>query len=296
VSFSLQGVAAVVFASAVLCAATPAGAARDPSAGRFEVLQAAFHPLSSLDTTRQPLGLRCVLLELEANATSPEGVEARAAAEALLNETTRQTLVFAEFPPGHSRFLDYYRATLVPTAIFDGTVRDFGGDGQTLTHYQAAFDATAGEPARASINVSSSTVISTGHLDYEVFAPDDLGAYTASVRAVLVEDPVASSGAGGDLHFVVRAYLAGDRVALTGNASQSGRFNFTLDPSWVEGRLSAIVFVQVDRTPPGELQGPTTTFDLLGAVIVPLAALVTGVALALMVARYIAAERRSRLR
>jgi hypothetical protein len=288
--------AAVLVAATVLCLASTAGADSGQAAQRFEVLQAAFHPLTSFDTTRQPLGLRCVLLELEANATSPEGVEARSAAETLLNSTTRQTLVFAEFPPEHSRFKDYYRATLLPTAIFDGTVRDFGGDAQTLPHYQAALQARAGEPARASINVSSATVISTGHLDYEVFSPDDLTGYTVSVRALLVEDPVASAEAGGDLPFVVREYLPGDRVALTGNASQSGRFNFTLDASWVQTRLFAILFVQVDTPAAGQLPAPYTPFDLLGAVIVPLAALVTGVALALMVARYVAAEREARLR
>ena len=263
---------------------------------RFEVLQAVFHPVSAAGWTRQGFDERCVLVEQHALGADAPTAEARAATEALLNNTTRRQLAYAEFGANDTRFEFYYRSTSVPTAIFDGTARVSGGGPQALPHAEVAYEEAARKAPLASINVSSATVISTGHLDYEVFVPSNMSSYTVSVRAVIVEDLAPSAAAGRDLRFLVRHYLPGDRVGLVGNASVSGRLNFTLESSWVQGRLAAIVFVQVDTPPPGPFPPQMPRVDALGQLVVPLAVIATGSVFALMVARSIRGARKAKLR
>jgi hypothetical protein len=282
---------------ALLLLAVPLSAAAEPPAAeRFEVLQALFHPLASPGWTRQGLDERCVLMEQRAEGGSPPEAEARAAADALLGNTTRRQLCYAEFGHNESRFPEYYRSTTVPSAVFDGTARVSGGGPQALLHAQAAYDEAERVAPRASLNVSSGSVITAAHVDYEVFAPEAFAGYTVAVRALIVEDLVDSAEAGRELRYLVRLYLPGDRVELGGNASIAGRLNFSLAPSWVEGRLAAVVFVQIDTPPPSPPIFPSTSFDLVGALLVPAAVLATGAAMALLVARAVRRERRAKLR
>jgi hypothetical protein len=286
---------AVLFGGTLFLSAV-APAAQAASADRFEVLQAVFHPLEAPGSTHQGLTERCVLVEQHATGGSVAESDARGAADALLNNTTRRQLVYAEFGATETRFADYYQSTFIPTAIFDGGGWVAGGGPQALPHAQAAYDEASREVPRASINVSSTIVITGGHLDFEVFVPSDFTGYTGAVRALIVEDRVSSSEANRELRYLVRESLGGGHLAFTGNDTEAGRYNFTLDSSWVQSRLAAIVFVQIDAPPPGQLGGPPPARDLFGAVVVPIAVLVTGATMALIVARYVTAERKARLR
>ena len=282
--------------AALLVVGALAPTAQAAGANRFEVLQAVFHPLEAPGWTRQGLTERCVLAEQHATGGTVAEADGRLATDALLNNTTRRQFVYAEFAENQSRFADYYQSTFIPTAIFDGRGWVAGGGPQALLHAQAAYDEASRELPRASINVSSSMVITAGHLDYEVFVPPDLTGYTGSVRALIVEDRVASAEAQRELRFVVREMLGGGHLAFSGNLTQAGRLNFTLDSTWVLSRLAAIVFVQVDTPPAGQLPGPPPPRDLFGVVVVPIAVLVTGATMAVIFVRYVTAERKARLR
>ncbi len=286
----------VGLATALLVVGALAPTAQAAAANRFEVLQAVFHPLEAPGWTRQGLTERCVLAEQHATGGSGPEADARLAADALLNNTTRRQFAYAEFSANESRFADYYQSTFIPTAIFDGRGWVAGGGPQALLHAQAAYDEASRELPRASINVSSSMVITAGHLDYEVFVPPDLTGYTGYVRAVIVEDHVASADAQRELRYLVREILGGGHLAFSGNLTEAGRLNFTLDSTWVLSRLAAIVFVQVDAPPSGQLQGPLPARDLFRVVVVPIAVLLTGAAMAVIFARYVRAERKARLR
>ncbi len=276
-----------------VCTAAPYGNAAAPP-DRFEVLQAAFHPLSSTEATRQGLDERCVLLEQLVGGESAANADARAAADALVNNSSRSALAYAEFAAPHTRFKEYYRTELAPTAYFDGLGLVSGGGPQARAQFQTALDEAARVLPGASINLSTVVVVSTGHIDYEVFSPLNLQGFTVSVRGLIVEDPVSSAEAGGDVRFVVRQYLAGDRLDLTGDSSRGGRLNFSLEPGWVQSRLAAIVFVQVDAPPAGRLPQESGSNNFFAEVLVPLAALAAAGALALIFARTLAAQRRSR--
>lgn len=284
--------AALVLAGAV----TPAAFALPATRDRFEVLQSAVFAFGALSPTKQGLGSRCVLLEHHLGTDGPLNADASAAALALLNETPRDALAYGEFAAPHTRFTQYYQSLIVPVARFDGILAEFGGGPQTLQHFAASYNATRARGADASINLSGALVIDRGFLDYEVFSPLDLTGFAVTLRALIVEDHVPLPQGGGEHRYFVREYLSGIRLALGGNASFSGRIDFVADPSWVESRLSAIAFVQVDAPPPGERPQESPRFDFLTAVAVPLAVLATGATMAIMVVRYVSAERRSRLR
>jgi hypothetical protein len=282
--------------AALLLAGALAPSANAAPPERFEVLQSVVHPLDTLGWTRQGLTERCVLVEQHVTAGTAPEADARAAVDALLDNTTRRQLAYAEYGGSESRFADYYRSTFTPTAIFDGLGWVAGGGPQGLLHAQAAYDEASRVLPQASINVSSSTVITTGHLDFEVFVPADLTGYTGAVRAVLVEDNVTSAEAGRPLRYLVRESLGGGAFAFEGNATLEGRLNFTLDPSWVVSRLYAVMFVQIDAPPAHPLGTPPPSYDLVGAILVPIAVLVTGATMAVIFVRYVTAERKARLR
>lgn len=287
---------AVVAVAVLLLAGAPSAGASPQDPARFEILQAAYHPLNALAPTGQNLSERCVLLEQYAGLGGPQNANARAASDALVNNTTRRALAFAEYHPTHTRFVDYYRASFVPTGIFDGTQWEFGGGQQTLVHYEAGYELARQAPAGASINVTGGVAISNGYIDFDVFSPFNLSAQFVSVRALIVEDPVVSPQDGRELRYVVRQYVVGQRIELLGDSSHTGRFEFTVDPSWVESRLAAVVFVQVDGPRGFEIPAPSAPVDLLGALLVPLAVLVTGSVMAVILVRFVSAERRARLR
>lgn len=284
--------AGLVFWAALL----PAASGEGPSRDRFEVLQAAVFDFGAPSATHQGLDNRVVLFEHHLGAEGPLNENASGAARAFLSETPPGTVAYAGFLAPHARFTQYYGSEIVPVARFDGLFAEFGGSPQTLGHFRSSFNASRARPADASINLSGALVIDRGFLDYEVFSPVDFTGFSVSLRALLVEDPVASPRGGADQRFLVREYLSGVRLALPGNASFSGRINFSADPAWVESRLSAIAFVQVDAPPPVLRPPRAAPFDFLTAVVVPLAVLTTGATMAVMVLRYVSAERRSRLR
>lgn len=292
---SALAVGAAAAALALIVSGLPVAGATT-AAARAEVLQTVFHPITSAGWTHQDFSVRCVLVEQRVDGSDATAQDARAAVDSLLNSTTRRELAYAEFGAGDTRFHDYYQLTLNPTALFDGLGIVAGGGPQAQVHAQAAFDEAARRLPRASINVSSSTAVTTGVLNYEVFAPLDLTGYSVSIKAMLVEDLVYSADAGRELRYFVRQYLAGDRLELHGNTTATGILEFGVDASWVASRLAAVVFVQVDAIPAVPLPAPPERADLFAAVVVPLAALATGATLAVMFARYISAERRARLR
>ena len=287
-----------VLASGLFLASTlPPGVSAEPAArDRFEVLQAAVFGFGAPSATHQGLDNRTVLFEHHVGTGGPLNENASQAAIALLNETPPGTVAYAQFLAPHARFTQYYGSEIVPVARFDGLFAEFGGGPQTLGHLRSSYSASRARAPDASINLSGALVIDRGFLDYEVFSPLDLTGSAVTLRVLLVEDPAAPPPGGGERRFLVREYLSGVRLALEGNASFSGRINFTADPSWVESRLFAIAFVQVDSPPPVERAPRAAPLDFLTAVIAPLAVLATGATMAVMVLRFVSAERRSRLR
>jgi hypothetical protein len=285
--------AAVAIAAAIVAASFCAGG---ESAARAEVLQAVFHPLASNETTRQGFTERCVLLEQRAEGGGAAVSNARAAADGLLNETTRRELAYAEYGAQETRLSGYYQATSHPAAVFDGLLWVAGGGGQSAVQFEDAYLEAARRAPRASINASSSIVVTNGWVHYEVFVPEDFTAYRATVRGVIVEDAVESPEDGRPLRYLARQYLAGDRLELVGNTSASGLLEFHIEAGWVYGRLAAVLFVQVDAIPPGQLPGPAGGGDSFAALVAPLAGAATLAALAAIVLRFAARERRSRPR
>lgn len=274
-------------------ALAPAASGQSPPRDRFEVLQAAVYGFSQPSATHQGLGNRTVLIEHHLGTGGPLNENASGAAISFLNETPSTGLAYAEFPAPHARFTQYYQSQIVPVALFDGIVAEFGAGAQTLEHFRASYRASRARPPDASINLSGGLVIDHGFLDYEVFAPIDLTGFAVTLRFLLVEEHVPLAQGVGEHRFLVREYLSGVRLSLTGNASFSGRANFSADPSWVESRLFAIAFVQVDAPPAVPRLPESPRVDLLSAVAVPIAVLATGAAMAFMILRYVSAERRS---
>ncbi len=282
----------LVLAGALLSPASADPAARE----RFEVLQTAVFAFGAPSPTHQGLDNRTVLFEHNLGTGGPLNDNASVAAAALLNETPLGSLAYADFPAPHSRFTDYYQSQIVPVARFDGIFAEFGGGPQTLAHFRSSYNASRARPADVSINLSGGIVIDHGFLDYQVFAPVDLRDFSVTLRALIVEDHVPAARGVGEYRFLVRVSLSGARLALTGNASFSDRILFSADPSWVESRLSAIAFVQVDAPPAVPRPPESPPFDFLTGAVVPLAVLFTGATMAIMISRSISAERRSRLR
>lgn len=276
-----------------LCA-FPLGESSPAAPSRFEVLQTVFHPFNASAPSHQNLSTRCVLFENFVNDSNAGAAFSRAAAYALLNNTSRGELAYAELDPSSSRFTDYYRGSLVPEAVFDGTGQEYGGTPQSLQQFEGEAGAKSAVAPGVALSAGGAIVLSAGHIDFTVDSPLTLAGYLVTVRAFLVEDHVPLGS--GEARFLVRAYLVGQRLNFSAPASFEGRINFTKDAPWVESQLAAIVFVQVDAPPPIDRSPGAPAFDLLGAVVVPLAVLATGATLAYIVARYVRAERRARLR
>lgn len=297
-------VVSFVLGSSVLTAGAVQG---DPV--RFEILQAAYFGFSQTGPTNQSLTQRAVLLETFVGSGGGADGFAREAAYGLVNNSTRGELLLAEHhlaigpsadalgtAYGNDRFGNYYRGQLVPTAIFDGLYKEYGGGTQVAQNYRAGFDAARARAPGASINLSGAVVLDTGFLDFEVFSPLNTSLHRVVLRGVLVEDRVPATAGGDEMRYVVRAGLSGAPLDLTGDATVSGRINFTVATTWIESRLAAIVSVQSDGPKTGsELPGDATG-DFASAILAPLAVLVTGIVMAIIIVRYVSAERRAKLR
>ena len=288
--------------------AGPAAATPDAPV-RFEVLQAAYYSFAQGGPTNQSMAMRCALLELFAGESGEGNSTALNASDELLGNTTRQSMAFIRYAPNDtvptgnaggvadaSRFHYYYGLSLVPTAIFDGTALDFAPGSQTSQHYRDLYNASSKVPAGASINATGNLVITSGVLRFEVFSPINLTGRHAFLRAALVEDNVSAGSGGRVLHHVLREFLGGFSIAGEANSTVIGQFNFHTSTDWVESQLGAVLFLQSD-TPPAypKKEGPPR-IDLLATVILPLAVLVTGAIMAGVVARFVASERKARLR
>jgi hypothetical protein len=276
---------------------------------RFEVLQAAYYAFSQAGPTNQSLTMRCVLLELFAGTEGPENATVINASDSLLANTTRQSMAFVRYPANETaptgpaggvvdayRFAEYYAGALVPTAIFDGTARDFAPGLGTEAHYWDLYNLSAAVAPGAAINATGSIAISYGNLRFEVFSPYNLSGSRVYLRAALVENNVTYSPGGRVFHHVLRASLGGYELALAGNSTVAGQFNFAVDSRWVESQLGVVLFVQSDGPRAVGPIGPPPGFDFLGAVILPLAVLVTGAVMVLVLSRSITSERKARLR
>jgi hypothetical protein len=286
----------------------PVGATPDTPA-RFEVLQAAFYSFAQAGPTNQSIASRCVLLELFTGEAGSGNSSALNASDELLANTTRQSLALIRYAPNEtvptwnaagiadaSRFLYYYGGSLVPTAIFDGTAWDFAPGNGTDQHYRDLYNSSSQVPPGASINASGSLVITTGTLHFEVFSPFNLSGHRTYLRAALVEDNVSSGPGGRVLQHVLRGSLGAFALPLEGNSSIVGQFDFHNSTAWVESQLGVVLFVQSDGPPVYPKKGPPPSFDIFATFIVPVAVLVTGAAMVLVVARFITSERRARLR
>lgn len=302
-------IAALVVGACVLGPLVPSAVASSEAPGRFEVLQAAFFAFSQSGATHQPLAQRCVLLEDYIASAGSENALARQAAYAILNNTSRSQFVLAEHHPlggeaadplgtayATDRFTLVYRVQVVPAAGFDGLFWEYRAGNSTRVNYESDYHAARERPAGASVNVSGAVVLDTGFVDYEVFSPLDLSAYRVVVRGVLVEDLLAGPNGSGPFRYVVRAGISGGYLDLTGNTTVSGRINLSVDPSWVESRMAAIMFVQAESLKSGQAPPPLGEVDFLTIIAVPLVVLLTGSVMAFIVVRTVTAERRARLR
>ncbi len=283
-------VVALVAASVL---APPSLAADEPP--RFAVLQAAYYAFSQQGPTNQTADERAVLLEQSSTPGGPLEDIQHNATDVLLNATTRGQFVMTEYqnsnssdpltPPLASRRLpDYYRAELLPTSIFDGTRRLVAFGPSTPATFIDTYESARAQPAGASIWARGAIVLDNGYLEVEASLDLDLANTRSYLRAVLVEDHLTSPADGRDLRYVVRSFLGN---LDTSGGGATGRFNFTLDPTWLESRLGAVLFVQsdgrVEGTPPpapepqGDLlrsvlltAGPALMVGLLGVLIITL--------------------------
>lgn len=304
VSAGALAAASCLLASGLLAAGAVQG---DPA--RFEVLQAAYFGFSQAGPTNQSLAQRAVLLETFVGGGGGADKFAREAAYGLVNNSTRGEFLLAEHhlssgpsadalqtAYGSDRHANYYRGQLVPTAIFDGLYKEYGGGAQVAQNYRAGYEAARARAPGASINLTGAVVLDTGFLDFEVFSPLNTSLHRVVLRGVLVEDRASATAGGDEMRYVVRTGLSGAPLELSGDATVRGRINFTVSTAWVESRLGAIVFVQSDGPKSSPDRTPDPGRGLASLLLVPAAALVTGVVMAIIIVRYVSAERRARLR
>jgi hypothetical protein len=252
---------------------------------------------------------RCVLLELFADESGASSQTVLNATDDLLGNHSRAKLAFIRYAPNEtvpiesagsvaasSRLADYYQGSIVPTALFDGTVQDFSPGNGTSQRYADLYAARAAVGPGASINATGSIAISVGSLHFEVFSPRNLSGHRMYLRAAIVENNVKSQLEGRTLHYVLRSFLGAYALRLDGNSSAKGQFNFAVGTGSVESQLGAVLFVQSDGdVSPTPKTGPPQ-LDIFAQLVLPVAVLVTGAVMLIVLVRFITSERKARLR